>query len=166
MADGADRLSSLRLPLDFADLFACLNDAGAEYMLVGGYAVMTYGYLRATQDLDVWVRASPENATRVMAAMQAFGMPPGLAFDDLAGIDGPPPTGFRFGRRPFAVDLLTSVQGVSFDEAWPDSVVHDFDGVAVRVIGRSALLKNKRATQRLKDAADVEELERLANEDE
>lgn len=166
MADGADRLSSLRLPPDFADLFACLNDAGAEYMLVGGYAVMTYGYLRATQDLDVWVRASPENAGRVMEALRAFGMPPRLTLMDLASIDGPPPTGFRFGRKPFAVDLLTSVQGVDFDEAWPDSVVHDFDGVTVRVIGRAALLKNKRATQRLKDAADVEELERLAADDE
>lgn len=135
-------------------------------MLVGGYAVMTYGYLRTTQDLDVWVRASPDNAARVMAAMRAFGMPPGLSLDDLAGIGGPPPTGFRFGRKPLAVDLLTSVQGVEFDEAWPDSGVHDFDGVAVRVIGRAALLKNKRATQRLKDAADVEELERLGGQDE
>jgi hypothetical protein len=158
-------LSSLRLPPDFADLFVCLNDAGAEYMLVGGYAVMTYGYLRATQDLDVWVRPSPENAARVMEAMRAFGMPPGLTLEDLASIDGEPPTGFRFGRKPMAVDLLTSVQGVDFAEAWPDSLVHDFDGVAVRVIGRAALVKNKRATGRLKDAADIEELERLSEDE-
>jgi hypothetical protein len=88
-----------------------------------------------------------------MEAMRVFGMPPGLSLQDLASIDGPPPTGFRFGRRPFAVDLLTSVRGV------------DFDGIAVRVIGRAAPLKNKRATQRLKDAADVEELERLAEDE-
>jgi hypothetical protein len=155
-----------RLPPDFADLFACLNEARADYMLVGGYAVMTYGYLRATEDLDIWVRASPENAVRVMAAMHAFGLPPGLSADALARLDGPPPTGFRFGRRPFAVDLLTSVQGVDFDKAWAGSVIRDFDGIDVRVIGLAELLENKRSTRRLKDAADVEELERIASIDE
>jgi hypothetical protein len=165
MACGANRLNGAGLPPDFADLFACLNDAGAQYMLVGGYAVMAYGYLRATQDLDVWVRASPDNASRVMAAMIAFGLPPGLSIETLARVDGSPPTGFRFGRPPFAVDLLTSVQGVSFDEAWPNSVERDFDGLRVRVIGRAALLANKRATGRLKDAADVAALESLADED-
>ncbi|HLT40398.1 MAG TPA: hypothetical protein VK034_29165 [Enhygromyxa sp.] len=152
---------SRRLPPDFADLFACLNEAGADYMLVGGYAVNAYGYIRATEDLDVWVRPSPENAARVMVAMANFGMPPGLRVEDLAQIDGPPPTGFRFGRRPLTVDLLTSVQGISFDQAWGESIVSNFDGLRVRIIGIEALLANKRATKRLKDAADVEELERL-----
>src|SRR5690606_35829751 len=81
--------------------------------------------------------------------------------EDLAQIDGPPPTGFRFGRRPLTVDLLTSVQGISFDQAWGESIVSNFDGLRVRIIGIEALLANKRATKRLKDAADVEELERL-----
>lgn len=98
-----------------------------------------------------------------MVAMDAFGMPPGLSVDDLAKIEGNPPTGFRFGRRPFAVDLITSVRGVEFDEAWAGSVVRNFDGLEVRVIGRDALIQNKRATGRLKDAADVEALERLAD---
>lgn len=158
-------MSGAGLPPDFADLFVCLNDAGAEYMLVGGYAVMAYGYLRATQDLDIWIRPSPKNAARVMAAMVAFGLPPGLSVETLASVDGSPPTGFRFGRPPFAVDLLTSVRGVTFDQAWPDSVERDFDGLCVRVIGRTALLANKRATGRLKDAADVEALEKLADEE-
>jgi hypothetical protein len=152
---------SHRLPPDFADLFVCLNEAGVEYMLVGGYAVNAYGYVRATEDLDVWVRPSPKNAARVMQAMKTFGLPPGLRADDLARIEGRPPTGFRFGRRPLAVDLLTSVVGITFDSAWPDSVVRDFDGLEIRIIGIEALLANKRATKRLKDAADVEELERL-----
>ncbi len=154
-------MSSRRLPPDFADLFTCLENAGAEYMLVGGYAVAAHGYLRATQDLDVWVRASPENAARVMTAMRVFGMPSGLSTDVLASIDGDPPTGFRFGRAPFAVDLLTSIQGVEFDDAWPQSQVVEFDDLRVRVIGLTALLQNKRSTGRLKDAADVEALERL-----
>ncbi|NJK32443.1 MAG: hypothetical protein HC927_08540 [Deltaproteobacteria bacterium] len=101
---------SARLPPDFADLFVCLNEAGVDYMLVGGYAVNSYGFVRATEDLDIWVRATPKNAERLMEAMRAFGLPPGLTADDMAQIDGEPPTGFRFGRRPFAVDLLTSIQ--------------------------------------------------------
>lgn len=165
MAGGANRVTG-RLPPDFADLFMCLNEAGADYMLVGGYAVNAYGYVRATEDLDIWVRPSPENAARVIAAMKSFGMPPGLRADDLAKIDGEPPTGFRFGRRPLAVDLLTSVQGIEFDDAWAGSVVREFDGLPIRIIGLEALLVNKRSTQRLKDAADVEELERLRSRDE
>lgn len=159
-------MTSAQLAPDFADLLECLNEARVEYMLIGGYAVMAHGHLRATQDLDVWVRASPDNAARVMAAMDAFGLPPGLSVDDLAHVEGTPPTGFRFGRPPFAVDLITSVQGVGFDEAWAGSVLRSFDGLEVRVIGRAALLANKRATGRLQDAADVEALEALADMDE
>lgn len=165
MARGADRLSAARLPPDFADLLVCLAEAEVDYMLIGGYAVMAHGHLRATQDLDVWVRATPDNAMRVMAAMEAFGLPPGLSTTDLTRIDGPPPTGFRFGRPPIAVDLITSVEGVEFDDAWPSCVLRSFDGLEVRVIGRDALLANKRATGRLKDAADVEALEALVEAD-
>lgn len=71
-------------------------------------------------------------------------------------------TGFRFGRPPFAVDLITSVQGVAFEEAWAGSSVRRLGGLEVRVIGRAALLANKRARGRPKDAADVEALEALA----
>ncbi|MEM7154575.1 MAG: hypothetical protein AAF799_17135 [Myxococcota bacterium] len=94
-----------------------------------------------------------------MTALREFGMPPGLSVDDLARVEGSPPTGFRFGRRPFAVDLLTSVEGVEFDSAWAGSFVRTIDGVDVRVIGRTELLENQRATGHLKDAADVEALE-------
>lgn len=152
------------LPPDFFDLFLCLNEARAEYMLVGGYAVNIHGYLRTTEDLDVWVKASPENAARVFEAMLRFGLPPGLNAAELADISGSPPTGFRFGRRPFAVDLLTSIKGVSFDEAWPTSEIHRVDGLDLRVIGLGKLVQNKRATGRLKDAADVEELLRIHRE--
>ncbi len=132
-------------------------------MLIGGYAVMAHGYIRATQDLDVWVRASPDNVTRVMSAMKEFGLPPGLSAEDLLQVATPPPTGFRFGRPPFAVDLITSIRGVEFDEAWAGSSVRRLDGIDVRVIGRAALLANKRATGRAIDAADIEALEALGD---
>lgn len=73
-------------------------------------------------------------------------------------------SGAGFGRRPLAVDLLTSVRGVDFEDAWPNSIVRRFDGLEIRVIGRDALLMNKRATGRAKDAADVAALEELASE--
>lgn len=152
------------LPPDFVDLFVCLEQAGVEYMLVGGYAVMVHGYLRTTQDLDVWVRPTAENAARVLAALDAFGLPPGLNLDILSVADGDPPTGFRFGRSPFAVDLLTSIRGVSFDAAWPGSTVRDVGGIPVRVIGRAALLQNKRSTGRAKDSLDVQVLQALETE--
>ena len=156
-------MSSPNLPADFSDLLECLAEAEADYMLIGGYAVMAHGHIRATQDLDVWVRPTSDNAARVMAAMTEFGLPPGLSQEDLLVSTARPPTGFRFGRPPFAVDLVTSIQGVEFDAAWAGSSVRRLDGIDVRVIGRAALLANKRATGRSKDAADVEALEALGD---
>lgn len=158
MAGGADRLTT-NLPQDFADLLACLDEADAEYMVVGGYAVMAHGHVRATQDLDVWVRGTTENVEKVMRAMEAFGLPPGLTAEDLLPSGRPPPTGFRFGRPPIAVDLLSSIQGVQFEDAWAGSIVRKLGDLELRVIGRAELLANKRATGRPKDAADVAALE-------
>ncbi len=69
------------------DLLVCFAEAQVECMLVGGYAVMAHGYVRATEDLDVWLRASPDNAARAMAALEEFGTPPGLSVDDLARVE-------------------------------------------------------------------------------
>lgn len=160
MATGEDRLTGPELPRDFADLITCLNEADVDYMLIGGYAVVAHGFLRTTQDFDVWLRADQANAERVSMAMRAFGGPT-IPLSDLDHIEGEPPTGFRFGRAPFAVDLLTSVQGISFEEAWANSEVRDCGGLLVRVIGLDALVKNKRATGRPKDAVDADELESL-----
>ena len=151
------------MPADFADLLTCLNEAGADYMLVGGYAVMAHGHLRATQDIDVWVRATPDNARCVLSALQAFGMPPGLSVEVLERVDGDPPTGFRFGRPPFAVDLLTSIQGVDFEDAFSESLVHKIDGISIRIIGKRALLENKRSTGREKDRIDADALEMMSD---
>ncbi len=158
-------MSTAKLPADFSDLLECLIEAGADYMLIGGYAVMAHGYIRATQDLDVWVRPTSANAARVMAALAEFGLPPGLSEEQLLLSTAKPPTGFRFGRPPFAVDLITSVQGVEFEDAWVGSAIRRLGGIDVRVIGRAALLANKRATGRAKDAADVEALEALVEPD-
>lgn len=144
---------------DFLDLFLELNEAGAAYVLVGGYAVNAHGYTRATSDLDVFVRATPENAARVMEALRAYGLPPGLEASILSEPGSPTPSGFHFGRAPYRVDLLTSITGVTFDEAWSDSALHRLGGVDVRVAGRSVLIRAKRAAGRPKDLADIAALE-------
>lgn len=160
MAAEQDRLTGPQLPQDFADLITCLNEAAVDYMLIGGYAVVAHGFLRTTQDFDVWLRADRTNAQRVVMAMQAFGGP-GIPIAALEHVEGEPPTGFRFGRPPFAVDLLTSIQGVSFEEAEAGCEIRDCGGLMVRIIGLEALLKNKRSTGRAKDAMDADELEAI-----
>jgi hypothetical protein len=138
---------------DFRDLFAGLNAAAAEYLLVGGYAVAFHAEPRFTKDLDVWVRATRENAERVLAALRAFGAPlQDLTAADLAG----PDLVFQIGVPPNRIDILTSIDGVSFDEAWPAGVIATYGDQTLRVIGREHLIQNKRASGRPQDLLDVE----------
>jgi hypothetical protein len=99
---------------DFRDLFAALNDARARYLLVGGYALAVHAVPRFTKDLDVWVDASPDNALRVMAALRSFGAPlEALGDGDLAR----PGVVFQMGIPPNRIDLVTSIDGVKFENA-------------------------------------------------
>jgi hypothetical protein len=142
---------------DFRDLFAALNDAGAKYLLVGGYALAVHAAPRFTRDLDVWVESSPANAARVMAALRAFGAPlESLAEADLARAD----IVFQMGLPPNRIDLVTGIDGVGFDEAWPARVSTTYGDQDVPVIGRAHLVANKRATGRPQDALDADLLER------
>ena len=101
---------------DFRDLFAALNASGAKYLLVGGYAVAFHARPRFTKDLDVWVDTGGENASRVVAALNEFGAPMESVSDgDLAR----PGVVFQIGVPPNRIDIVTSIEGVLFDEAWP-----------------------------------------------
>ncbi len=143
---------------DFRDLFAELNAAGGEYLLVGGYALAIHAAPRFTADLDVWIRRTPENALRVHGALARFGAPLG---DLTAGDLATPKIVFQMGVRPNRIDVLTSIDGVQFEEAWPDRVEATFGGERVPVIGRAHLILNKRAAGRPQDLLDVDTLERL-----
>jgi len=149
----------MELHHDFLDLFHELNLVDARYLLVGGWAVNAHGVVRATEDLDILLATGEANADRVMAALRSFGLPPGLPRELLVAPDGEPPTGFSFGRRPLRVDLLTSVQGVSFEDCWADRLTVRVDDERIFVIGRAALLASKRASGRPRDIADVAALE-------
>ncbi|HSN92108.1 MAG TPA: nucleotidyl transferase AbiEii/AbiGii toxin family protein [Anaeromyxobacteraceae bacterium] len=142
---------------DFRDLFAELNAAGAEYLLVGGYALAVHGLPRFTKDLDVWVNPTPFNATRAHDALRRFGAPlADLSAADLAteGIV------FQIGIPPNRIDVLTAIDGVRFAEAWPERLPTRYGDLEVPVLSRRHLVQNKRATGRPQDALDADELER------
>ena len=101
---------------DFRDLFAALNEAQANYLVVGAHAVAFYAEPRFTKDLDVWVEASPVNAPRVLAALQAFGAPLGTASEADFQVPG---AVLQIGVAPNRIDITTQIDGVAFGEAWP-----------------------------------------------
>ncbi len=148
----------MKLQSDLREFIALLNSHAVDFVVVGGYAVGYHGFPRFTGDIDLFLRPTAENSTRVVAVLRAFG------FADVAGVDETlvqPGKVVQLGRPPNRIDLLTGISAVDFEEAIKGSEIADLDGLPVRIIGRAALLKNKRATGRTKDLADVEELEKL-----
>ncbi len=151
-------MSTLPLNADFLDLLREFGDAGAEFLIVGAHALAVNGVPRSTGDLDVLVRPTATNAARVYAALERFGAPlsqHSMTVADLAR-EG---TVYQMGLPPSRIDVLTSITAVSFDEAWAGRRQVDVQGRSVAFLGREALLKNKRATGRPKDLADVHALE-------
>lgn len=138
---------------DFVGLLRALSEAEARYLIVGAYAVTFHSRPRATGDLDIWIDATPENASRVMGALVAFGAPlMDLTETDLAT----PGIVYQIGVPPRRIDLLTSITGVTFDEAWPARVSGPFGEIECPFIGRAELARNKRALGRRQDLADLE----------
>jgi len=145
---------------DFVDILKCLLDADVDFLLVGAHALAHHGIVRATGDLDLWVRCRPSNARRAFEALSAFGAPlssGGLSVEDLAK----PGTVYQMGLPPRRIDVLTEISGVDFDEAWPLRGELNLAGLRIPVLDRESLLANKRAAARPKDLADVEALEAL-----
>lgn len=140
---------------DFRDLLAALIAADVRFLVAGAHALAVHGVPRATGDLDVWVEATPDNARRVVIAR--FGAPIrglGVSAADFAKAGQV----IQIGLPPRRIDLLTSVTGVEFAEAWPDRLTREVVGLDVPFLGRAALVRNKRGTGRAKDIADLEAL--------
>jgi hypothetical protein len=141
---------------DFRDLLAEFNAHGVEYLVVGAHALAAHGHVRATKDLGLWVRPAGDNAGRVLSALGAFGAP----LHDLTAADlSTPGLVFQIGVAPLRVDIMTSIYGVAFAEAWPARLSTKFADQPAAVLSREHLIKNKRATGRTQDAADIERLE-------
>ncbi len=137
---------------DFRDMLSALSAEGAEFLLVGAYAMAVHGYPRATGDMDLWIRPSDENAERVWRALKQFKAPMrNLSVEDLKS----PDIVFQIGVAPRRIDVLTSIDGVEFDAAWAGRKMVDLEGQPVAVLGRADLLRNKRACPRPKDQADA-----------
>ena len=137
-------------------MLSALSAADAEFLVVGAYAVAAHGIPRATADLDIWIRPSDENATRVESALTSFGAPGSVVGrDDLRS----PGIVVQIGVAPHRIDVLTSIDGVEFDDAWRHRTEVDIDGLRVPVIGRRHLIQNKKAVGRPQDLADVARLE-------
>lgn len=142
---------------DFRDLLVLLADAGVEFVIVGAYALAFHGAPRASGDIDLFVRPSAVNAGRVFDVLVRFGAPlqsAGVAAADFAQ----PGAVYQIGLPPRRIDLLTEISGVTFDEAWASRTAAEVEGRTVSFIGREALIKNKEASGRLQDVADVARL--------
>lgn len=143
------------LSKDFKEFVALLNAHGAEYLVVGGYAMAVHGRPRQTGDLDIWLKRSPENALRVMAALQDFGFGElGLSVADFEV----PDQVVQLGYPPFRIDLLTAIDGVDFAAAWPSRFEYRLDDQTIPFIGLDTLKENKRASGRPRDIDDLENL--------
>ncbi len=141
---------------DFRDMLSALSAAEADYMVVGAYALAAHGFPRATGDIDLWVRPTKENAVRVWEALAAFGAPTSrITVEDFSK----PDIVYQIGIAPRRIDILTSISGVEFGQAWEGRISVELDGLAVPVIGRALLLANKRASGRPKDLVDAETLD-------
>jgi hypothetical protein len=119
---------------------------------VGGLAVGFHGQPRFTGDLDVFVDRSPENAARLLRALRAFGFPTG-GLSEADFIE--PEQVIQLGLSPRRIDILTSLSGVTFAEAWSSRVASELDGIPVNYIGKDALIRNKRALGRPRDLDDL-----------
>lgn len=141
---------------DFRDLLAEFNAHGVEYLVVGAYALAAHGHLRATKDLDIWIRPEARNASRVLEALRAFGAP----LHDLTEADlTTPGLVFQIGVPPVRIDVLTAIDGVEFVDAWPARMLVRFVDQPVAVLSKMHLILNKRAAGRTQDMADIEWLE-------
>src|SRR5262245_51081873 len=141
---------------DFRDMLSALSGASADYLVVGAYALAAHGLPRATRDLDLWVRPTEANAARVMDALRRFG----ASLRDLTERDlVTPGTVFQIGVEPHRIDILTSIDGVEFDEAWSARYVVTLEDLEVPVLARHHFIQNKKAVGRPQDLADVARLE-------
>jgi hypothetical protein len=135
----------VNLPKDLSEFIALLNSHGVEYLVVGGHAVAFHGYARYTGDLDFFVRRSDANASRLVAVLKKFGFPDAEGLRETLTL---PDKIVQLGRPPQRIDLLTSVSGLEFDEAWAACIAADLGGNTVHFPDRASLIANRRASGR------------------
>lgn len=145
---------NMTLPEDLKQLLLAFNANGVEYLVVGGYAVGVHAEPRATKDLDLFIRSDAANSEAMYRALADFGAP--LTGLTPADFRDDPKSVFQIGQPPARVDILQSIDGVEFDEAWRDRIEVPLEGVSTQVISAEHLIRNKLQSGRARDLADVE----------
>ena len=139
-------------------MLQCLNAEGVKYLLVGAYALAAHGYPRATMDIDIWVKPSPDNANAVWRALQRFGAPlHQISAKDFQNDD----IIFQIGVAPRRIDIITGVSALNFEETIARAIEVEIAEIKILIPCIDDLIRNKKATGRFKDLADVEGLEAL-----
>jgi hypothetical protein len=145
----------MELHSDFKEFLQLLNEFSVDYLVVGAHALALYGSPRNTGDLDIWISDTPENAAKVVTALEAFGLGSlKLAIVDFTG----PGKVVQLGVTPVRIDLMTSISGVDWQAAAASSEKMQLAGIPIQVVSRQSLIANKLATGRHKDLADIEAL--------
>ncbi len=145
----------MELAPDFDEFIGSLNAHGVEFIVVGAYALAFHGAPRFTGDLDILIRPSLDNSTRLLAALEAFGFPvPDLRPEMIAD----PRRMLQMGVPPVQIHVMSAISGVGWEDAWSDCVTGPLGDHSVRFLGRDTFLRNKRAAGRPKDLADIDAL--------
>ncbi|HEY4187839.1 MAG TPA: hypothetical protein VGP07_22375 [Polyangia bacterium] len=139
---------------DFVDLASCFLERGVSFVVVGAYALAAHGFPRTTGDIDFFILPTPANADRVYQALLDFGAPVEAHQVERADF-GKSGTVYQLGLPPRRIDVLTSISGVSFEEAMAESIEGKLGSLSVRFIGRAAMRRNKLAAGRPKDLLDA-----------
>jgi predicted nucleotidyltransferase len=148
-------MAKRELTPEFREFLACLNRAGVEYLLVGGFAVNHYGYHRSTEDIDFWIAVSDANFDRLLAAVRDF------FGGDLDGLDKKflqNNEALFFGGVPNKIEVFKHASGLTFSEVYPRRVETTLEGIPIKIISLADLKINKRASGRNKDLADLDNL--------
>ena len=133
---------------DYKDILQNLLDADTRFLIIGAYAMSVYGYPRSTGDVDIWVDNSPDNSPKVFKALAAFGAPMADCDEQTFASED---AVFQIGVAPWRIDIITTIDGVIFQDAWNQKSIVKIDGLEIPFISKQDLIKNKRATGRTKD---------------
>jgi len=142
----------------YKDILSILSEKKVKFLLVGAYAMAFHGYPRSTMDIDLWVMPDPENAPLVMQTLEDFGAPINDLIPEDLEKEG---LIFQIGVAPCRIDIITSIDGLQFDDAFSRSELIEIEGIPIHVLSIPDLIINKRATGRTKDLADAEVLEKI-----
>lgn len=142
------------LPKDFKEFIELLNKNNVRYIIIGGYAVVYHGYVRSTNDIDIWIDIRKDNIKKVIKALDAFG----FSSLNITEADFSPNQIIQLGCPPNRIDLITTPAGIDFETCYESGEQVIIDNITIKFIDLENLIKAKKASGRTRDLADVEEL--------